>query len=209
MQLDSKKIIDISMDLNEKTVVWTKDPAPQLKPICRLPEAECNFTWLDFSAHAGTHVDAPYYLFPDKWTSDKIPFNRMIGNCQVIDMTHVDDMITVKDLEKININEKIILIKTMNSFDKMEKYNPKHVAMTEEGAKYLVDKGVTTIGYDYQSFERNGENKLHEIFMKKDIICIDNLRLAQAVKDRYFFICLPVKVTGIDAGPARAILIDN
>lgn len=205
--IDTKKILDISMDLNEKTVVWTGDPQPKLTPILRQPKDQCNFTWLDFGAHAGTHVDAPFYLFRDKWTSDKIPFDRLIGPCQVIDLTHVADMITDADLKGVQITRPIVLIKTKNSYDQMKTYHADHVAMTPAAATYLMDQGVFTIGYDYQSFERDGKNELHGLLMARDVISIDNLRLAEAESGEYEFVCLPIKVTGIDAGPARAILI--
>jgi len=209
MNIDTKKIIDISMDLNEKTIVWVDDKQPQLKALARIPQAPVNFTWLDFGSHAGTHVDAPYYLYNDKWTADQIPLDRLIGKCQVIDLTHVDDMIDIEDLKKIEITQKIVLIKTKNSYDKMEKFNPLHVAMTPVSAQYLVNIGVTTVGYDYQSFEREGKNVLHDIFLSKSITLLDNLRLKDTVGKEYFMICLPVKVTGIDAAPSRAILIDE
>ena len=205
--IDTNKIIDISMDLNEKTVVWTADPQPKLTPILRQPKDLCNFTWLDFGAHAGTHVDAPYYLFKDKWTSDKIPFDRLIDRCQVIDMTGVNDMITDLDFKKIKITARIVLIKTRNSYDEMTSYNPDHIAMTADAAQYLMNQGVYTIGFDYQSFERDGKNELHGLLMARDVISIDNLRLTQTDSGEYNFICLPIKVTGIDAGPARAILV--
>lgn len=208
MVIDPKNIIDISMDLNEKTVVWIADPQPQLIPIARKPKDPCNFTWLNFGSHAGTHVDAPFYLFSDKWTVNQIPFRLLIGNCQVLDLTHVRDVITRQDLQKCKITEKKILLKTKNSFDKMQKYNPKHITMTADAAKYLVKIGTETVGYDYQSFERNGENVLHDIFLSKSIICIDNLRLAKTKAKTYGLICLPIKVTGIDGGPARVILYD-
>jgi len=197
------------MELNEKTVVWTQDPQPKLKPVCRIPKESCNFTWLDFGAHAGTHIDAPFYLFNDKWTADQIPFERLIGKCQVLDLTEVNDMIDTKDLKKHKITQRKILLKTKNSFDSMMKYNPKHVAMTPEAAEYLISKGVTTLGYDYQSFERNGDNVLHRIFLEKSITLIDNLRLKETETKEYYLICLPVKVTGIDGAPSRAILIDE
>jgi len=205
--INTNKIIDISMDLNEKTVVWPADTQPKLMAIARQPEAECNFTWLDFSAHAGTHIDAPYYLFSDKWTADKIPFDRLIGNCQVLDLTGINDMIEVSAFDKLKITEKIILLKTKNSFDKMLKYNPYHVALSEAAAAFLVSSGVKTIGYDYQSFEREGKNEIHKIFMENNVVCVDNLRLKEAKEGRYYFICLPVKITGIDAAPARALLL--
>lgn len=203
------KIIDISMELNEKTIVWVDDDKPKLIPVARIPEAPINFTWLDFGSHAGTHIDAPYYLFNDKWKSDEVPFEVLMGNAQVIDLTDVEDYIEVEDLKKHEINEKRILLKTKNSFDKMEKYNPNHIALSIDAAKYLKDLGIELIGYDYQSFERKGKVDIHRIFMEKNIIALDNLRLKETEEKTYKFICLPIKVTGIDAAPSRAILIEE
>ncbi len=209
MSIDTKKIIDISMELNERTVVWKEDLPPQLEPVARIPDAPVNFTWLNFGSHAGTHVDAPYYLFSDKWTSDQIPLERLIGRCQVLDLTHIDDMIDVKHFERCSITQAKVLLKTQNSYDPMEEYNPHHVAMTPAAAHYLIGQGVTTIGYDYQSFERDGANEIHRILLEKSITVIDNLRLKQAEAKEYQLVCLPIKVTGIDAAPVRAILIEE
>lgn len=203
------KIVDISMELNEKTIVWIDDDQPKLIPVARKPEAPINFTWLDFGSHAGTHIDAPFYLFNEKWKSDEVPFDVLMGDCQVIDLTDVDDYITVEDLKKHNIKSTRIMLKTKNSYDPMEKYNPNHVALNEDAAKYLKDLGIKLIGYDYQSFERNGEVNIHRIFMEQNIICLDNLRLKDTEEKEYDLICLPVKVTGIDAAPSRAILIEK
>jgi len=202
-------IIDISMDLNENTVVWVDDPQPKLIPIARTPKDPVNFTWLDFGSHAGTHVDAPYYLFDEKWKSDEIPLDILMGECQVIDVTDVDDYIEVEDLKKHDITSTRILLKTKNSFDPMKAYNPLHVALSEAAALYLRDLGIVLIGFDYQSFERDGANVIHRIYMEKDVISIDNLRLADAPAGTYTLICLPIKVTGIDGAPARAILMDK
>lgn len=203
------KFIDISMELNEKTIVWVEDEQPKLIPIARQPEAPVNFTWLDFGSHAGTHVDAPYYLFADKWKSDQIPLEILMGDCQVVDLTDVEDFIEVSDLKKHKISSKRVLLKTKNSYDPMEKYNANHVALSQEAALYLRDQGIILIGFDYQSFERDGANVIHRIYMEKDIIAIDNLRLADAHTGTYTLICLPIKVTGIDGAPARAILLEG
>lgn len=202
-------IIDISMELNEKTVVWVDDDQPKLIALARKPEAPVNFTWLDFGAHAGTHIDAPYYLFNEKWKSDEVPFEVLIGDCQVVDLTDVDDLIEVEDLKKHSITCERILLKTQNSYDNMEKYNPNHVALSTKAAEYLRDLGIKLIGYDYQSFERNGAVDIHRIFMERNVVALDNLRLKETEEKLYKMICLPVKVTGIDAAPSRAILIEE
>ena len=207
MEINSKTIIDISMPLDHNTVVWIEDSQPNLKPICRLPEDECNFTWLDFGAHAGTHVDAPYYLFTNGWTTDQIPLSRLVGPCQVLDLSNVTDTIGPEDLEQHTITSHIILLKTQNSFDTMKTYNPTHVQINDAAARYLLATGVQTLGFDYQSFERNGANVIHRIFLEKSITLLDNLRLGHVEPGMYTLLCLPIKVMGIDGAPARAVLL--
>lgn len=204
--MDFSHAIDISMPLNEQTVVWVDDPPPQLRPVLRQPEHEVNFTWLDFGAHAGTHVDAPFFLFADKPTADEIPLERLCGPCRVVDLTSIEGTITAADLAGLDLTERV-LIRTNNSHDPMETYNPAFVDMDLDAAVYLVSQGVTTIGYDYQSFERAGANVLHRYLLERQITLIDNLRLANAPAGDYLLLCLPIKVTGIDAAPCRALLL--
>lgn len=203
--MDLTNFIDISMDLNENTLVWTADPQPELRPILRQPEDPVNFTWLDFSCHAGSHVDAPFFLFQDGWKSDEIPLERLMGDCVVVDLTDVEDTIKVEDFENKTLAERVLL-KTQNSFDPLEKYNPEHVELSPEAAEFLLSAGVKTLGYDYQSFERDGRNVIHDIFLSHSVTIIDNLRLAKTEERTYTLVCLPIKLTGIDAAPCRALL---
>ena len=119
------------MDLDENTLVWIDDPKPKLKALARIPNAPINFTWLDFGAHAGTHIDAPFYLFNDKWKSNEIPLELLNGDCQVLDLTEVDDMINLNHLKSKQIKSTRILLKTKNSYDDLKTYNPKHIALSE------------------------------------------------------------------------------
>src|SRR5690242_20605260 len=137
MHLNLDKYIDISMELNANTLVWTEDKAPELIPLARQPQAPMNFTWLNFGAHAGTHVDAPYYLFQEKWTADQIPLSRLMGTCQVLDLTHVDHVIGVEDLINIDIRHKKIFLKTKNSFDPLTEFHGKHIVLSVAAAEYL------------------------------------------------------------------------
>lgn len=204
--MDVSEAIDISMELNEETLVWIEDPQPELRAVLRQPADPVNFTWLSFSAHAGSHVDAPFFLYPESWSSDQIPLDRMIGPAQVLDLTHVDDLISVCDLEKLTPIRSRILMRTRNSFDPLRSYNPDHVALSTEAAQWLLDNGVETLGYDYQSFERGGSNEIHSILLKERVTVIDNLRLADAAGGNYTLLCLPLRLTGIDAAPCRALL---
>ena len=200
--------VDISMELNAKTLVWIEDKPPELIPVARQPEAPVNFTWLSFGAHAGTHVDAPYYLYKEKWTADEIPLARLMGPCQVLDLTHVEHVIEIEDLKKLDITHKKIFIKTKNSYDPLVEFHHKHIVLSVPAAEYLVELGMEMVGYDYQTFELGGSNDVHRAFLKESVTLLDNLRLADAKAQEYFLMCLPVKVTGIDAAPARALLFE-
>lgn len=209
MNLNLNKYIDISMELNSNTLVWTEDKKPELIPVARQPKAPVNFTWLNFGSHAGTHVDAPYYLFNDKWTADDIPLSRLMGPCQVLDLTNVDHVIEVDDLKALNIKHKKLFLKTKNSFDPLEEFHGNHIVLSVAAAEYLVSIGTKTLGYDYQTFEQGGSNDVHRVFLEKSITLLDNLRLKDAKAQEYFLMCLPIKVTGIDAAPARALLFEQ
>ena len=144
-----------------------EDKQPEFTPVARQPNAPVNFTWLSFGAHAGTHVDAPYYLFHDKWTADQIPLSRLMGSCQVLDLTSVERSIGIEDLKGMDINHTKLLLKTRNSFDPLVQFHHKHVVLTVGAAEYLVGLGVETVGYDYQTFETGGSNDVHRVFLKK------------------------------------------
>jgi arylformamidase len=206
--MNFKNPIDISMSLNEQTLVWIEDDQPELKKVARQPEAPVNFTWLSFGAHAGTHVDAPYYLFSDKWTADQIPLSRLMGKCQILDLTNVEKEITADHLKSKKISQDKILLKTKNSFDPLTEFHQQHISLSKDAAEFLVSLDIKTLGYDYQTFEPglSKDNIIHNIFLSKDIILIDNLRLKATEEKEYFLMCLPIKVTGIDAAPARAVL---
>ena len=202
------RVIDISLELNEKTVVWRDDPQPKLTPLLRTPKDPVNFTWLDFGAHAGTHIDAPFFLYSDLWTADQVPLERLMGPCQVLDLSDVDGTIEVQHLKRHVITRTRLLLKTKNSGDPMRVYNPLHVDMSVSAAEYLVAHGITTLGFDYLSFEREGRNDVHAVFLSKSIIVIDNVRLAGVVGGEYTLLCLPVKITGTDGAPCRALLVE-
>lgn len=208
MIIQFDRYVDISMELDSNTLVWIDDKPPDLIPMARQPEAPVNFTWLSFGAHAGTHVDAPWYLFKDKWTSDQIPLSRLMGVCEVLDLCHVENEITAEDFKKIPIRHKKVFLKTRNSFDPLTEFHGNHVILSECAAEYLVNIGAETVGYDYQTFERSGENIIHKIFLQESITLLDNLRLADTKAQEYFLMCLPVKVKSIDAAPARALLFE-
>ena len=82
------------------------------------------------------------------------------------------------------------------------------VYISKEGAQYLVDRGVRTIGVDYLSvggFFRDGV-ETHRILLGAKVWIIEGLNLSRIKPGKYELLCLPVKVRDSDGAPARALL---
>jgi len=82
------------------------------------------------------------------------------------------------------------------------------VAVTEDGAEWLVERGVQLVGVDYLSVAPYSESApTHEILLKAGVVIVEGLNLSQIMRGFYQLYCLPLKIADSDGAPARAILI--
>jgi len=71
-----------------------------------------------------------------------------------------------------------------------------------------VDQGVQLVGIDYLSIAPfNDPAPTHKILLSNNVVIIESLDLRSVEPGLYTLICLPLKLMGREAAPARAILI--
>jgi arylformamidase len=78
-----------------------------------------------------------------------------------------------------------------------------------DAARYLVERGVRTVGVDYLSvgaFREASGTETHRVLLGAGIWIIEGLNLADIEPGNYELICLPLRLVGSDGAPARAIL---
>lgn len=205
------KIHDISMDINfEMTVYKNKDIK---RPVITVNQDFSNSSAYESSIkmdmHTGTHIDAPLHMIEDGSNMDEFNIESTITNCKVLDFTKVEDRITADDLatKEINANDFIIL-KTKNSY--REDFDFEFVYLEDSGAMYLRDQRIKGVGIDSLGIERNQEgHDTHKILLGSDITIIEGLRLKHINEGEYELCALPLKISGVEAAPARAILIEK
>ena len=162
------------------------------------------------NTHTGTHVDAPSHFLKDGKTIDQITLDRLVGKALVIDCTRCIDSIDENDLKKQDIQPgDIVLLRTQNSaLDPQVSFEGGFVYLDQSGASFLAQKQVKAVGIDYLGIERgNPEHPTHTTLMHADSIIIEGLRLAHVPAGIYFMVCLPLALIGLEAAPARAILM--
>ncbi len=204
------KIYDISWPISQATTEYKNKGTIQLSAVKSFDRDRVRDSAITFGTHTGTHVDAPAHFLKDGKTIDEISIERLIGGAVVLDLLTVTESITEQDLKRHEFHEgDIVLLRTANSAGgPTDEFNPDFVYLAPSGARYLVEKGVKAVGIDYLGIERGDpDHPTHTILMAADIAIIEGLRLFHVQPGVYFMICLPIAIIGLEAAPARAILM--
>lgn len=209
-------IFDISLTLSPTLPTWPGDPGIELDLVESMDKgAGANVTRMNMGVHTGTHVDAPHHFLNDGRTVEQLPLDVLTGPCYVIQLPDGVEAITSEVLERTEITSgmKRLLFGTRNShlWAKGEtKFQTDFVAITEDGAEWLVKRGVQLVGVDYLSVAPYEEGApTHEILLRAGVVVVEGLNLAKVIRGFYDLYCLPLKIAGSDGAPARAILVQS
>ncbi|EJU22193.1 putative cyclase [Peptoanaerobacter stomatis] len=205
------KIYDVSKLISEDMVVYKNREEKRIKRtiVSSYETGDYYESRLDTDLHCGTHIDAPLHMVKNGNTIDKYNVSKFIGKCKVFDLTNVDEFITKKDIESLDIQkDDRVIFKTKNSYDTV--YNPKFVYIEEDAAEYLAEKQIQSLGIDAMSIERDKKHHpTHKIILGANIGVIEDMMLKDVNEGEYFLSALPLKIKDSDASPIRAVLIED
>ena len=207
-------IYDISLTISPSLPTWPGDPALELEQIESMDRgAHANVTRMSAAVHLGTHVDAPHHFLNDGRTVENLPLEVLTGPCYVTQLPDPIEAITAEVLERTEITRdmKRVLFGTRNShwWAKGETtFQTDFVALTEDAAEWLVERGVQLVGVDYLSVAPYGDSvPTHTVLLKAGVVIVEGLNLSRIMRGFYDLYCLPLKIANSDGAPARAILI--
>lgn len=206
------KIYDISWPISQASTEYKNKKSIFFSKMKDFDLDGVRETKMCMSTHTGTHVDAPSHFLKDGKTIDAISLDRLIGGAKVLDFTRVLEKITADDLASHEINEgEIILLRTANSAKSFtDTFEIDFIYLDPSAAQYFADKKVKAVGIDYLGIERGDpEHRTHTTLFHADVVIIEGLRLGHVQAGDYFLVCLPLALMGLDAAPARAILMSQ
>lgn len=209
-------IYDISLTISPSLPTWPGDPLLELDLFSSMEQgAQVNVTKISACLHLGTHVDAPRHFINDGRTVEQLPLEVLTGPCYVVQLPDGVEAISAEVLDRTEIptDTKRVLFGTSNShyWAKGEsRFQTDFVAITEDGAEWLVEKGVQLVGIDYLSISPYSESiPTHLVLLQAGVVIVEGLNLSNVMRGFYDLYCLPLKVAGADGAPARAILIQS
>lgn len=204
------KFYDISWPLSHLTTEYKNKKTLSFKQAKTFEKDGVRDSIICLGTHSGTHVDAPSHFLKDGKTIDQITLDRLIGRAVVLDFPADIQSISADDLGAYELKANdIVLLRTANSaLSATGPFEKNFVFLTASGARYLIEKKINAVGIDYLGIERGDpDHTTHSTLMQADITIIEGLRLAHVNPGTYFMVCLPIALVGLEAAPARAILM--
>lgn len=204
------KIFDISWPLDENTTAYKDKKTISFEQTRTFEKDKVRESVITLGSHSGTHIDAPAHFLKAGKTIDKIPLDHFTGPCTVVDLSSVQGAIEARHLQEYEFEEDaFVLFKTANSMlPTTAPFKKDFVYLAVSAAYYLIDCGVALVGFDYLGIERDQPaHETHTLLMQQEITIVEGLRLAKMRSGTYLFVCLPLAVVGLEAAPARAMLV--
>lgn len=194
-------IIDISLPLGPDTPLYPGDPPARVE---RLSEACGGDTYalsrLTLGSHAGTHVDAPAHFLPGGATVDALALDACIGPALVLDLRELAGPIAAAELAGLPRGAERVLLRGGAPTDGRW--------LSLEAAELLVERAVRLVGIDSLSVAApESPGAVHRLLLAAGLVILEGLDLRAAPAGAYTLVCLPLKLTGGDGAPARAVLV--
>jgi arylformamidase len=206
-------LYDVSMRIRPGMLAWPGSSTPRQGWDTRLDRGEeSNASNWFLGSHSGTHVDAPAHFIPRGALLSEIPLELFVGPATVVELGDEVLRIDRAAVAGLHLGEdrRRLLFKTSNSARRLdrEEFDPTYVAFTEDGARALLDADVGLVGIDYLSIECYGDRDfpVHRIFLGSGVPAIEGLDLRGVPPGRYQLHCLPLRIDGTEAAPARVVL---
>jgi len=208
-------IHDISLSISESLIVWPGDPRVKITQTSSLDKGDMmTVSRLDMGAHTATHVDAPAHFVAGGSSVDILDLNVLLGPALVVHELEANAL-SPDVLEGLAIppGTERVLFRTRNS-DRWacgeREFDEDFVAITEDGAHWLVEHGVRLVGIDYLSVGPFDEPvATHLVLLRAGVVAVEGVNLSGIAPGVYQLVCLPLKIAGGEGAPARAILIDQ
>lgn len=194
------KIYDISQEVFG-CQVYPGDPVPEKRRLCSIEQGDpCNLTAFSMCAHNGTHIDAPFHFIKDGKAVDSINLATFVGMACVAEHQGIvsgDDAAQILEKAKKQNPEagKRILIKG-------------NAEVSLEAANVFAASGILLLGNESQTVgPEDAPMEVHLALLGAGIVLLEGIRLAEVADGAYFLNAAPLKLSGADGSPCRAILI--
>jgi kynurenine formamidase len=204
-----RRVVDLSVPLDDGTPVYPGDPPVRLAPAATIAHDGYNLLAVHMGSQSGTHCDAPRHFRDDGPSIDALDLRLFTGPGVLVDVRGRPDRypIGVPDLapylDRVGPGT-IVVLHTGRS-------DSAHPYLGADACRALLDRGVRTIGLDTPNIDEtpSASYPCHHMIAAAGGVIVENLTNLAAVDfPDPFLSVLPLRLTGADGAPVRAVALD-
>jgi len=201
-------LYDLSSPIGAGLGVWPGDTPPTREVLLDLARGDSvTLSTLRSTVHLGSHVDAPSHYgagAPDIASCD---LNRFLGPCQVVRVPVGEGGVVTAAMVEARFEAPRVLLATGSHPDRSRitaAFAPLEPALIDR----LAAAGVGLVGTDAPSVDplESKELPAHRRCLAHGIHILEGLVLEGVPEGLYELVALPLRLTGFDASPVRAVL---
>ncbi|MGH8809911.1 MAG: arylformamidase [Noviherbaspirillum sp.] len=201
-------IWDISPLISASLPVWPGDTPFSAEPTWQI-EGGCpvRVSRLTLSTHTGAHCDAPSHYDTQGASIDAVALDAYLGACRVIDCIgvprvepqHVRDALA-------DVPPRVLLRTYVNA--PQERWDAAFASVAPDTIALLAKHGVVLVGIDTPSLDPQDSKTMdaHHAVRTHKMAILEGVVLDTVPAGDYELIALPLKLSGLDASPVRAVL---
>ena len=202
-------LIDITPSVTPALAVWPGDTPPSREVLCDMHRGDnITLSTLRATVHLGAHADAPSHYGTDAPTIEQRDLSIYVGPCEVyrVDVAR-GARVGIEALQGRRPRTSRVLLRT-GTFPDPTRFDEDFAALSPALVDWLHGTGVRLIGIDTPSVDLFSDKELlaHHRFLAHDMAILEGLVLDGVDDGVYELIALPLKLTGFDASPVRAVL---
>lgn len=189
------KIFDITRELLS-TPAYPGDPQPALQPVERMALGDvCNLSSLSLCLHNATHLDTPLHFLPGGPDAASVSLDACLGECRV---EAFDGVLLGDEAERMlarGVPERLLL--------------KGRVDISPSAAFVLSSAGVRLLGVEPQTVSADDIVTVHRQLMSGGMLLLEGLDLSAVRPGTYFLLAMPLKISGAEGSPVRAVLLER
>lgn len=196
--------VDLSMSVNEKTVVFPGDAKPKFQQAGSMGKDGFVDHIIHINNHLGTHVDFPAHMVEGGGGLLDYSLERFVQPAVCLNATDCD-VLMPSILEGVEVARGSAILFYTGSSERSEdeSYAEQYPKFSQELADKLVELKVSMVGVDMISYDHDVPFPIHKTLLSADILLIENLvNLKAIVNKKVKLFAMPIKFQ-LDAAPAR------
>jgi kynurenine formamidase len=213
------QVIDLSVPVDADTVVYPGDPVPRFEVHSTIEDEGFNLLEIHLGSQSGTHVDAPYHFEGDGARIDQVPVHRFVGPGVVVDASGLGPRDEISWEQVAPVADRVqpgvvVLLRTGLSRHYGDPRYFEHPFLGADACERMLRLGARTFCIDAINIDETPDEEhpgvgfpCHHLISREGGVIGENFRLVDLPDGDFLVACAPVRLTGADGAPVRAVAI--